>query len=320
MDREQQQPQTEERIPHERELGPVLPMPMIVTLVFCLALLGGALWFGGGLPALPDTANQTASVAQSIINVPIQARAAIVYDAKTQRVLFAKNVDAQLPLASLTKVMLSLVAVETLRSDAHVQITPEALSAEGDTGLRVGESWALQDLIDATLIPSSNDGAQALAFAIGNGDMAPAVSAMNKHARELAMTQTYFLNTTGLDESPTMAGAFGSARDYAKLLSYIVERQPTVLDGTTRDGMLLASEGGTPITAVNTNEALGQIPGLIGGKTGLTDLAGGNIAVAFDADLGHPIIIVVLGSTQEGRFDDVRTLVRSAREALVPEL
>src|SRR3989344_139660 len=315
MDTDTEQPQATRTIPQERELGPVLPMPMVATLALCLVLLGAALWIGGNTPVSPSApASQTASAAQSKIEVPLPAHAPIAYDVKTQKVLFAKNADAQLPLASLTKMMLALVAIETLGSEAHITITPEALSSEGDTGLKVGESWALQDLIDATLIPSSNDGAQALALALGHNQIGSAVSAMNKRARELDMLQTYFLNPTGLDESPSMAGALGSARDYARLLNYIVAHEPTILDGTTHNGTLLSSEGGSSITAVNTNEALGQIPGLIGGKTGLTDLAGGNLAVAFDTEIGHPVIIVVLGSTQEGRFNDVRALVREVRE------
>lgn len=316
MDNEHQQPHGEVTIPHERELGQALPPPMVVTLVLGLVLLGGALWLGDAPTSPVEKSAQTASVAGATMDVPIQARSAIVYDAKTHKVLFEKNADAQLPLASLTKVLLALVAIETLGETAHVTITSAALTAEGDTGLKAGENWDLQNLIDATLIPSSNDGAQALALAVGDGNIAGTVSTMNKRARELDMTQSYFLNPTGLDESLSMAGALGSARDYAKLLNYVVVHQPTVLDGTTHGGMLLSSENGPSITAVNTNEALGQIPGLIGGKTGYTDLAAGNLAVAFDAGIGHPIVVVVLGSTEQGRFDDVRALVRSAREAL----
>jgi len=321
MDEQQQQtPVSNEPVSAERQLGPAFPMPMVVAFAVCLALLAGTLWYGVSSMSAPVAEDirktQTAAAAGVFEAVPLTAKAVIVYDAKEQAVLFEKNAQTQLPLASLTKAMLALVAVETLLDDALIPITPEALAAEGDTGFGPGEEWALQNLIDATLIPSSNDGAYALAIASGNGSVPRTVSLMNKRARELGLSNTYFLNPTGLDESASMAGAYGSAHDIALLLSYLALTEPAVLDGTTRDGMLLTSENGIEHTAVNTNEALGQIPGLIGGKTGYTDLAGGNLAVVFDAGLGHPIVVVVLGSTQEGRFEDVRMLVRATRETL----
>lgn len=246
----------------------------------------------------------------------IRARAAVVYDITRDTFIYERNADAQLALASLTKIMLALVATREIPADTTVSITPEALKTEGDTGLRVGERWKLQDLIDATLIASSNDGAQALALAVGQGDAWKTVIAMNKLARAVDLPSMYFLNPTGLDESNTQAGAYGSAKDFARLLAYALKNQPDLLDGTARDGMLITSDSGIEHTAINTNEALGQIPGLIAGKTGTTDLAGGNLAVVFDMSIGRPIAIVVLGSTYEGRFEDVRTLVHLARKTL----
>ena len=65
--------------------------------------------------------------------------------------------------------------------------------------------------------------------------------------------------------------------------------------------------------AFNTNELVGDIPNLLGSKTGFTDLAGGNLTIAFDAGFDRPIIITVLGSTREGRFDDVATLIAASQ-------
>ncbi len=295
-------------------------MPATIAAALCLVLFAGAFWFADALPNPTNTlttarASQAAAAA-AIGDVPLTARAAIVYDAHQRKVLFAKNADAQLPLASLTKLMLALIAVETLPSDDAITVTSQALTAEGDTGLRAGEVWALQDLIDATLIPSSNDGAQALALALSNESTTRAVLLMNRRARELGLASMFFVNPTGLDESTSMAGAYASAHDVALLLAHLALHEQAILDGTTRDDMLLTSESGITHEAVNTNEALGQIPGIIGGKTGYTDLAGGNLAVAFDAGLGHPIIVVVLGSTQQGRFEDIKTLVQAARTTL----
>ena len=82
---------------------------------------------------------------------------------------------------------------------------------------------------------------------------------------------------------------------------------------------MLTDENGNKASAFNTNEALGAIPGLIMGKTGYTDLAGGNLAVVFDVGLSHPVIAVVLGSTIDGRFTDMKQIVPAARKAVAQE-
>lgn len=263
--------------------------------------------------------------AQVFDSVHLTGSAAYVFDITHGEVLYEKNADTQLPLASITKLMLALAVADALASDDSVTITQEVLATEGESGLMVGEVWTVQDLIDFTLVESSNDGAAALAQAAAaairsahttlpaNTD--PTVWRMNDLAAEYNLTQTYFLNPTGLDESESMAGAYGSARDVGHLLAYAVLRHPEVVSGTAREGLLLTS---TSISheAENTNLALGSIPGLIAGKTGFTDLAGGNLVVAFDAALGRPVVAVVLGSTEEARFSDIQQLVLATRDAI----
>ena len=139
---------------------------------------------------------------------------------------------------------------------------------------------------------------------------------MNRLADEIGMTKAYFLNASGLDVSSTESGAYASARDIAKLFTYAASSSLHVLSATTENGVLLSHDGGDTTAATNTNEALGDIPGLIMGKTGYTDLAGGNLAVVYGVGLAHPIVTVVLGSTRDGRFEDVRKLVPASRTAL----
>ena len=104
----------------------------------------------------------------------------------------------------------------------------------------------------------------------------------------------------------------------ATLFAYAASAQPSLFSGTAQNGLLLNDAyGNGRVTASNTNDAQGAIPGLIMGKTGLTDLAGGNLAVVFDVGLAHPMVAVVLGSTESGRFEDVQKLVVAARKALI---
>lgn len=256
-------------------------------------------------------------------DVSIEGAAAFVWDVRTQRVLYEKNPDEEMPLASITKLMTALVAYEIIARDTTVAVPHMAILQDGDSGLMDGETFSLGALADLTLMTSSNDGAFAIATAAGAllDDEEPAatfVEAMNIRADELGLTQTYFRNPTGLDISESDAGAYGSARDVAFLMEHILETKPAMLEATTDANSLFYNDAGAYHEAENTNYVVEHIPGLIGSKTGYTTLAGGNLAIAFDASLNRPIIVVVLGSTYDGRFADVLRLSEAAREA-IPE-
>lgn len=267
---------------------------------------------------------QTAAVVavNPFSTVAIEGDAAIVVDLVSGEVLYEKNADAQLALASITKIPLAIVVAESMSIDSKITIPYDTAPQGSKQRLAAGETWKLQDVIDFTLIASSNPGAEILAGASDEAvrnkyPVAPVGGAalwrMNNLASELGLTNTYFLNVSGLDESLTQSGAYGSARDVAKIFAYAAHTYPHVFSGTTNDGVLLAAENGSTTSAVNTNEALDQIPGLMMGKTGFTDIAGGNLAVVFDVGLAHPVVAVVLGSSREGRFADIEALVKAAR-------
>lgn len=249
------------------------------------------------------------------IGLSLDGAAAYVVDLRTDTVLYDKNADAELPLASLTKLMTALIAHEYLREGNTVVITPTSLEAEGDTGLYAGEAFGTRDLIDLTLVSSSNDGAEALAGTLaaftGSTATPRSITAlMNETAHELGLTRTHFINSTGLDISEAfIGGAYGSARDVAQLLRYIIREHPEMLENTRKESITVISRNGLAHTIVNTNEAAARIPWLIGSKTGFTDLAGGNLAVVFDIGLAHPVAAIVLGSTRDGRFTDIEKLI-----------
>jgi len=249
----------------------------------------------------------------------VAGTSAFVWDVTAQRALFNKDADEQLPIASITKLMTALVAYELLNADDRVNITTKAIRELGDSGFRDGESFTFKDLLDLTLISSSNDGAVALSEAAGSSvelDEAPLsvfLRAMNIKAEELGLTQTYFESVTGLDLSEHEAGAYSSARDVAFLMEHIITHYPDVLALTKIDMTTVNNEDGEYHLVKNTNEIVNEIDGLIASKTGYTELAGGNLVVAFEAGFNRPIIVVVLGSTRSGRFDDVLNLVERAK-------
>lgn len=271
-----------------------------------------------------------AQVAASAAVVPplmveIQARAAIVVDIPSGKVLFAKEPDTPLPLASLTKTMLVDAVAPHLQAHERITIAREDVERGEGGGPDMGEVWRVDELIDFTLIASSNVGAEALSREAAGHIRAAYPNApieettvwrMNEHAKEIGLTTTFFSNPTGLDISSSTSGAYGSARDMATLFGYLATHNAALFAATTKDGDHLASVDGRWRNAENTNDALGEIPELILGKTGLTDLAGGNLAVVFDVGPAHPVVVVVLGSSESGRFSDVRKLVTESRAFL----
>lgn len=269
----------------------------------------------------PQAAPRTASETIDPESLTILAKSAFVWDVNTKRVLYEKNPDEQLPLASLTKLMTALVAYELVTADDSVQIPSAAIKQDGESGLLEGETFSFENLSDLTLISSSNDGAFAMAAAAGAllDQDEPAerfIQAMNIRADELGLNQTFYRNPTGLDLTETEAGAYGSARDTAFLVEYILKHKPKILEVTSETDTTVTNEQGQVHTVSNTNQSVNNIPGLIGSKTGYTTLAGGNLAVVFDASLNRPIIVVVLGSTIHGRFTDVLKLSEYARGAV----
>lgn len=259
--------------------------------------------------------------------ISISGKAAIVYDVAKNQILYQKNADEPLPLASLTKVMTALTAETILKNPnapKYVTITPFDISTEGDSGLLAWSKWNISNLIDYSLVVSSNDGASAIAgslgaFLIGNtGSTSEEVSQqafiarMNTLAKEIGLTQSKFINEHGLDRDATHVGAYGSARDMATLFKYVLEKYPDLLEATRYDRLPIKDQQGYLYDASNTDTATNQIPSLVASKTGFTDLAGGNLVIAYDAGLERPIIISVLGSTQDGRFSDVVKLVNTS--------
>jgi D-alanyl-D-alanine carboxypeptidase len=131
---------------------------------------------------------------------------------------------------------------------------------------------------------------------------------MNHEADRLGLTQTFFVNDTGLDVSSTMAGAYGSARDVAHLVTAVALEMPDVVERTPLPEATFVSNSGKRYVAKNTSLVGGGLTGAVATKTGYTDLAGGNMVALFEPVPGHRIALSVLGSTRDGRDADIRAL------------
>jgi D-alanyl-D-alanine carboxypeptidase len=257
----------------------------------------------------------------------IEAKSAYVFDVARGKMLYERNQDDKLPLASLTKIMTAIVATDMVPKLTVVAIDSNDVREEGDSGLLVGEKWRLSDIIDFTLTTSSNDGASAIATVAGSFGQneygasvekakSDFVARMNAKTEDIGLSSTNFLNESGLDIDENISGAYGTAKEVALLMAYAIRNKSDVIDATSRERFSVSSLSGFGHTATNTNKITADIPGLIASKTGFTDLAGGNLVVAFDAGMMHPIVVSVLGSSADGRFDDVEKLVTAALNSL----
>ena len=296
---------------------------LLLLIVYMFALASGKLNHPKRDINPGTLTEENALPSPAFANVRLQAKAAYVYDVAENKVLYQKNASAQLPLASLTKLMMALTATDLLPSNSHITVRKEFLAEDGDNGLLPNESWKLKNLLDFSLVVSSNDGARSIASVVGaagledhNYDIGRKqfIQKMNDRAKELGLAQTYFINESGLDEG-SVSGGYGSAENVARLVSYMLSSHPDILEATTHPALSISSLSKKHV-AINTNTDLKYIPGLLASKTGFTDLAGGNLTVAFDASMEHPIIVVVLGSTEQGRFSDVDELVDAALEQI----
>lgn len=239
----------------------------------------------------------------------IEAKSFYVYDIDSNQVLFSKNEHEKLPLASITKLMTGFVALDVVPDTSTVKITEDDIALGSGTGLVVGESWKLRDLLNFSLISSSNDGMHAIASLVDSAKGVDIINLMNDRAKNLGLNDTIFLNETGLDVNGDLSGAYSSSYDVTKLFIDILTQNPSLVEETKNPSEKFISESNIVHYAVNTDEAINKIPSLIASKTGFTDLAGGNLAVVFDGGLSHPIVAVVLGSSESGRFTDIEKLV-----------
>ena len=251
----------------------------------------------------------TSTPPDAFTHVSIEAKAAIVYDLVTGETLYAKNADAQLPLASLTKLLTVYAAFSELSPNTPITIPPEVTRLDAPHAFNAGQIFSLSDLARLTLTASLNDGAAAIAIATAARENHTQSEMLASAATALNLSQTYAVNGNGLDASTAVSGGYGSARDLARLAGALVAIAPTVTDATTQSFAKAVSEGGTSFKVKNTDPIIANLPRLLLSKTGYTDLAGGNLALVFDAAMQHPIAIIVLGSSQKERFTDGASLV-----------
>lgn len=209
----------------------------------------------------------------------IIAKSYIIYDLTNKKLIIGEKENEKFPLASVTKLMTAYVALKNCNDSLKLEL-------------------------DKLLIASDNNSADYIADNCPN--RIDFIKNMNEEAKRNDLNMTY-TNPSGLDidediEKGTeiMASNYGSAISVVKLIDLLYNKNPEILSHTTK---------AVYYGVKNTNEAVSEIPFLVGSKTGFTDVAGGNLATIYEITKESRFAIVVLGSTKEGRYKDTELLL-----------
>ncbi|MDP3954382.1 MAG: D-alanyl-D-alanine carboxypeptidase [bacterium] len=235
----------------------------------------------------------------------ITAKAGVIYDRSSGRFLYKKNADEHLPIASITKLMTAIVAIEKLDMNRIVIVSVENINVDGNgADLYQNEKIYISDLIKMLLIKSSNDAALTLAERAKERGM-DFVLEMNKKALELGMVNTRFNDPAGLSDD-----AFSTASDLVKLVNHARDYDQIWEIMRIQTADITSIDANIVHRIVNTNKLLGEIPGIIGGKTGFTDGAGGTMLLVAEHE-NSELISIVLGT--ENRFGEIKQLIEWAK-------
>ena len=241
------------------------------------------------------------------VELPVEAKAALLMEKETGQVLFAKEEHQRLEPASVTKIMTLLLTMEAisrgeLRYEDTVTVSKNAASMGGSqVYLSEGEQITVEELLKAVCVSSGNDASVALAEQV-SGVTELFVQQMNNRAKELGMVDTCFLNPTGLPAE----GHVTSAYDIALMSRGLILHHPDLRRFTT---IWMDTIRGGEFGLSNTNKLIRFYDGATGLKTGSTDAAGYCISATAERGGMELIAVVLGGETSQQRFEDAKTLL-----------
>ncbi len=232
----------------------------------------------------------------------LTAKSALAFDYESGTVLYSKNLDEKLPIASLTKLMTAIVVLEEADFNEIVTIKKEDQTSVGSTlGLVLGEKITVKNLIKGMLIPSANDAALSLANYVG-GDLTSFAVKMNEKAKRLGLTGTNFTNPVGWDSDDNHS----TTLDLMKIVDEFTKNPELMKIVGTKEEMVFSTDQKYFHKLVTTNKLLLEDEDVVGLKTGFTSKALGNLIIMTEKN-NRKIVTIVLGS--ENREDDTTKLL-----------
>lgn len=252
----------------------------------------------------------------------VRARSAIVIDAETGTILHYQDGKKRMAIASLTKVMTAVLAVESIKDleKEVVTIDQNMLLVEGtvvgcprsgyciSNRLRTGEKITAMNLLKAMLMNSTNDAAMALGIHIA-GSKQSFADMMNKKAEEIGLMDTHFCNPSGLDEDDKPGQCYSSAYDLARISAYSLKHDTIWKTMRLADQDIYSVDGTVSHHVINTDVLLDQMSNCLGGKTGFTYEAGKSLMMAAHDpnNKKHKVVAVLLDD--EYRWEDMKNLL-----------
>ncbi|MBR2867950.1 MAG: D-alanyl-D-alanine carboxypeptidase [Clostridia bacterium] len=242
------------------------------------------------------------TVYSSASHLDISAQSAALLCAESGEFLYMKNADERLSMASTTKIMTSLLALEYAKPDEEIVVTKEMVSVEGTSmGLVAGDSVSLSELVYGMLLQSGNDAANTVATVVG-GDAESFADMMNKRAAEIGMTATNFVTASGLDDEKH----YSTARDMALLAAECLRNPEFVSICSQKTARLTYGNPPYSRTLTNHNRLLWSYPDAIGIKTGFTKKSGRCLVSAAKRG-GVTLVAVTLNAPDD--WSDHKTLL-----------
>ena len=239
----------------------------------------------------------------------VKAKSALVYDSRSGRVLFSQNPSVRLPIASLTKILSAVVVLERFNQSDIAVIGKESVKVDGTRqDLFVNEQISVANLLQMMFVGSSNDAAYALATYASTHDI-DFVGAMNEKAVQIGMRNSHFLDPAGLNDQ-----AHSTAEDFVRLIMYALRYDALWTGSDQKELTLSSADAKFTHTITNTDELVGVIADLYGGKTGYTETALGCLVLVTNVPgQDTKVVSIVLGSPD--RFGESKTLVDWVRTA-----
>ncbi len=225
--------------------------------------------------------------------ISVSAKSAVLYEPSQKKLYFSKNSDTRLPMASTTKIMTALVAIENASPDMIISVPKEAVGIEGSSlYLKEGEIFTLRDLLFGLMLRSANDAAEAIACAVG-GTREAFVALMNEKAKSLSLQNTHFENPHGLDGDTH----YTTARELAIITAHALDN-PIFYEICKTYKTIIKNSCGEARLVVNHNKMLKLYEGAIGVKTGYTKKCGRCLVSAAERD-GVRLISVTLNAPDD---------------------
>ncbi len=248
----------------------------------------------------------------------IDARSGVVAyidSENNKKFVFEKNKDLKVPIASITKLMTALIVLENYDLDETITISEEIFGSNfsRNNNFFPKEEYRVKDLLYSLLMESDNTVSRILAQKINF------IELMNEKALNLGMTNTYFINPSGLDPlDVSQVANYSTAKDLTILVEVILEKPLIIEILSTSEYNLIRQDGFFKHTIINTNELLSEMPEIIMGKTGTTSRAGQCLVLAVSKNNKGYLISVILGS--KDRFKETKKIINWANKAYYWEI